>query len=283
MTTASPTSRTGTRTVPPGASGPARAFGRSMFTKTLYDNRRIFTVWAAATGLLTMMYASFYPQVTANAATSIPKVMRGFGFGDMTSAAGYLQGAVFGLLVPLLVTFYGAATGARMISGDEDSGYLDLLLAHPIGRTRLLLHRFAALAAGAILIAAVVLGAVLAVRTSAKLGAVSVAGLTAQAVSLALLAVLFGALATTISAATTAGRASVFGLTAGAGVFTYAIHGLAPQIGAGWLRYLVPFHYYIDGEPLKNGLQFTGAGVLAAASAALIAAAIWRFGRRDLG
>ena len=230
-----------------------------------------------------MAYAGFYPQVTADAADSVPKAMRGFGFDDMSSAAGYLQGAVFGLLIPLLVTFYGAATGARMISADEDSGYLDLLLAHPIGRTRLLLHRFAALAAGAVLTAAVVLGAVLAVRTSADLGAVSVEGFVAQAVNLALLAVLFGALATGIGAASTAGRAAVFGITAGTGVLTYAIHGFAPQIGAGWLRYLTPFHYYIDGEPLKNGFQFADAGVLAAATAVLIAAGTWRFGRRDLG
>ncbi|XVQ07381.1 ABC transporter permease subunit [Spirillospora sp. CA-255316] len=135
----------------PGTSGPARAFGRTMFTKTLFDNRRIFTVWAAATGLLAMMYAGFYPQITADTASSVPEAMRGFGFDDMTAAAGYLQGAVFGLLVPLLATFYGAATGARIISADEESGYLDLLLAHPIGRTRLLLHRFTALATGALL------------------------------------------------------------------------------------------------------------------------------------
>ncbi|MBA9005190.1 ABC transporter permease subunit [Thermomonospora cellulosilytica] len=276
MTTASPA-------VLPGASGAARAFGRSMFTKTLFDNRRVFGVWALATGLLAMMYASFYPQITADAAANVPEAMRGFGFQDMASAAGYLQGAVFGLLVPLLATFYGAATGARMISADEESGYLDLLLAHPIGRTRLLLHRFAALATGAVLIAITVLAAVLAVRTSADLKAVSIEGFTAQAVNLALLAVLFGALATALGAATAAGRATVFGITAGAGVLTYALHGFAPQIGADWLRHLTPFHYYIGGEPLKNGLQLADAAVLAAATIVLITAGTWRFGHRDLG
>ncbi|MGH3392397.1 MAG: ABC transporter permease subunit [Actinomadura sp.] len=283
MTTESPTSDKASEATLPGVSGPARAFGRSMFTKTLYDNRRVFTVWAATTGLLATMYAGFYPQITADAAASVPEAMRGFGFEDPTSAAGYLQGAVFGLLVPLLATFYGAATGARMVSADEESGYLDLLLAHPISRTRLLLHRFTALAAGAVLIAAVVLGAMLAVRTSAELNAVSVAGFTAQAVNLALLTVLFGALATGVGAATGTGRATVFGLTAGTGVLTYAVHGFAPQIGADWLRRLTPFHYYIGGEPLKNGIQYADAGVLAAATAVLISAGAWRFGRRDLG
>ncbi|GAA2258793.1 hypothetical protein GCM10010145_34070 [Streptomyces ruber] len=267
----------------PGTSGLSRTFGRSIYTKTLFDNRRVLAVWALATGLLAAMYAGFYPQLTADAADSVPEAMRGFGFDDLTSAAGYLQGAVFGLLVPLLATFYGAATGARMISADEESGYLDLLLAHPISRTRLLLHRIAALATGAVLIAAVVLGALLTVRTSAELDSISAAGFTAQAVSLALLALAFGALATGIGAATGKGRATVFGITAGTGVLTYSLHGFAPQIGADWLRHLTPFHYYIGGEPLKNGLQLADAGVLSAISAMLIGLGTWRFSHRDIG
>lgn len=128
MTTTARTATASTATTIPGGSALARAFGGTMFTKTLYDNRRIFAVWALATGLLAMMYASFYPQISADSMANVPEAMRGFGFEDNASAAGYLQGAVFGLLVPLLVTFYGAATGARMISADEDSGYLDMPL-----------------------------------------------------------------------------------------------------------------------------------------------------------
>ncbi|MFD0899743.1 ABC transporter permease subunit [Actinomadura sediminis] len=260
----------------------ADAFSRSIFSKTLYDNRRIFAVWALVTGLLAMMYAAFYPQMTADTAASVPDAMSGFGFEDTTSAAGYLQGPVFGLLVPLLAMFYGAATGARMISADEESGHLDLLLAHPVGRTRLLLQRFAALAAGAVVIAAAVLAGLLAVRTSADLGSVSAGEFAAQAVNLALLTLLFGGLATGIGAATGKGRAPVFGITAGIGVAAYAINGFAPQIGADWLRYLTPFHYYIGGEPLRNGFQPVDAAVLAGVTLLVMAAGAWRFTRRDL-
>lgn len=267
----------------PGGSAIARAFSGSMYAKTLYDNRRVFAVWAIATGLLAMIYASFYPQVTADTMANLPEAMRGFGFDDATTAAGYLQGAVFGLLVPLLVAFYGAATGARMISADEDSGYLDLLLAHPISRTHLLLHRYAALATGAILIATAALVAVLAVRGSADLDTISVGNFAAQAVNLALLGLLFGAVATGIGAATGTSRGTVFGLTAGVGVLTYALHGFAPQIGADALRYLTPYHYYIGGQPLRHGLQIADATVLAAFTVLLVAAGAWRLNRRDLG
>lgn len=260
----------------------ADTFSRSVFSRTLYDNRRVFAVWALATGLLATMYAAFYPQMTADTAASVPDAMNGFGMDDMSSAAGYLQGPVFGLLVPLLATFYGAATGARMISADEESGHLDLLLAHPVGRTRLLLQRFAALAAGAAVIAAAVLAGLLAVRTSADLGSVSAGGFAAQAAHLALLTLLFGGLATGIGAATGRGRAPVFGITAGIGVAAYAINGFAPQIGAEWLRNLTPFHYYIGGEPLRNGFRPVDAAVLAGVTLLVMAAGAWRFTRRDL-
>jgi ABC-2 type transport system permease protein len=266
----------------PGTTATTRAFGGSVFAKTLYDNRRVLTVWALITGLLAMVYGTSYPQVAEQQTTRVPEAMRGFGFDDLSSAAGYLQGPVFGLLVPLLATFYGAATGARMISADEESGYLDLLLAHPIGRTRLLLHRFAALTAGAVAIAAVVLLALLAIRGSAELDAIGVGAFTAQTLNLALLTILFGALATGLGAATGTSRSVMFGLSAGIGVGTFALNGFAPQIGADWLRYLTPFHYYIGGEPLRNGFQFVDASVLVVGTAALVAAGAWRLNRRDL-
>lgn len=265
-----------------GTAGMGRAFNGSVFTRTLWDNRRILLVWTVAAGLLTLVYASFYPQVSADSMANVPEAMRGFGFEDASTAAGYLRGAVFGLLVPLLVTFYGAATGARMISADEESGHLDLLLAHPISRTRLLLHRFAALAAGASLIAIAVFAAVLTVRGSADLDSIAVAGFAAQALNVALLGLLFGAVATGIGAASGRSRGSVFGTTAGAGVLTYALHGLAPQIGADWLRYLTPYHYYIDHQPLINGIHAGDVAVLAGCTAAVIAVCAWRLNQRDL-
>ena len=85
----------------------------------------------------------------AESVQNFPEAMReAFHLDDLTSAAGYLQSSVFGLILPLLALFYGAATGARVTAGDEESGTLDLLLAHPVTRTRLILQRFGALAMG---------------------------------------------------------------------------------------------------------------------------------------
>lgn len=261
----------------------AAAFTRNLFTKTLWDNRRVLTVWVIATSLTAMMYAGFYPQVSRYSVPRMPPAMRGFNLADVSSASGYLQGPVFGLLLPLLATFYGAATGSRLISADEETGYLDLLLACPLGRTRLVWDRFAALAVGAAAMAVMVLAAMLSIRNAAGLASISVIQFTAQCVSLALLAIAFGAVAIALSGAFGWGRARVFGTTAGLGVLTYALHGFAFQISAKWLRYVAIYHYYIGGEPLKNGFQLGHIGILIAITAVLIAIGTWALNHRDLG
>ncbi|GAA0966415.1 hypothetical protein GCM10009555_008190 [Acrocarpospora macrocephala] len=48
------------------------------------------------------------------------------------------------------------------------------------------------------------------------------------------------------------------------------------------LKYLSPFHYYIGGEPLKNGMQWADASILIAISAVLVAVGLARFNRRDI-
>ncbi|MFI5808542.1 ABC transporter permease subunit [Streptomyces sp. NPDC051561] len=252
----------------------------AVYTKHLSDSRRSLLGWALATAVIGMGYASTYPSQKDNTA-SLPEALREAMHVD-ASAAGYLNASVFGLILPLLAVVYGIATGSRAIAGDEESGQLDLLLAHPLTRTRLVLQRFAALATGAFAISVLVWLALLAVRDSAQLTSVSPLEFLAQCLNLALLAITFGALALGIGAAV-GRRAVVLAACAGIGVLTYAAHTFAGQLDADWLARLSPFHYYLGGEPLRNGIQWADAGVLAAVTACLLAAGLLRFNRRDLG
>lgn len=266
---------------------PAVATARTVvFTKTLRDSRRSLLGWTVGITVAAAAYASFYPQMAANGAAqaeNLPEGLRdALNMNDISSAAGYLGSTVFGLIVPLLAMFFGAAVGARVSAADEESGTLDLLLAHPLTRTSLIAERFAALIAAATGIGVVVLLTMLAIRSSADLTTVGVGQFAAQCVHLVLLTVCFGALATTIGAVT-GHRATVFALTAVVGVATWAAHSFADTIGLGWTAYLSPFHYYIDSEPLRNGISVSDAAALAAASLILVAAGTYRFNQRDLG
>lgn len=251
----------------------------AVFSKALSDSRRSTIGWAVGTAVLAMVYASTYPSQRQNT-DSIPQVLRESLHVD-ASAAGYLQASVFGVIVPLLATVYGVATGSRAIAGDEESGQLDLLLAHPVTRTRVALQRFAALVVGALVIAGLVWLAVLAVRGSAELTSVTAVEFLAQCLNLALLATAFGALALATGAAV-GRRAVTLVISAVGAVLAYTAHTFARQIGADWLTYLSPFHYYIAGEPLKNGFQWGDCAVLALVSAVFVAVGVLRFNHRDL-
>lgn len=259
---------------------------RSITAKTLWDARRGLTSWTVGTALVGAMYASFFPSMSggdmADVYDSFPEAMReAFNLDELSTAAGYLGSTPFGVVVPLLVLFYGAATGARLIAGDEESGYLDLLVAHPVSRTRLVVQRFAALAAGAGFIGLAVFVMMMVVRGPAELGDVAVADFAAQCLNLVLLGITFGALAVCLGGFT-GHRALVFGVTGGAGVLAYAANAFGGQIGLSWTERLSPFHYYIGGEPLKHGFQWADAGILAAVSALLVAAGTYRFNHRDI-
>ncbi|WP_330230337.1 ABC transporter permease [Nocardia sp. NBC_00508] len=257
-----------------------------LYTQTVTDHRRSLIAWSVGIAAVGLMYAGFYPQVAeggmADAVNSYPDAMReALRLDDMSSAAGYLGSSVFGLLLPLLAMIFGITFGARAIAGDEEAGYLDLLLAYPLSRTRLALQRLAALATGAAAIGLLVFLGMIAIRSGADLASISIGEFAAQCLNLTLLAITFGALAIGLGGAT-GRRGPVLAGTAGIGVLTYAAHSLAGVIGADWLTYLSPFHYYIGGEPLRNGMQWADAAILVAISAVLILLGLNRFNRRDL-
>lgn len=257
-----------------------------IYTRTLIDNRRLLMAWAVGTTAVGSMYAAFYPQVSgggmAEAVRNYPEAMReALRMNDVNSAAGYLGSTVFGLLLPLLVMAFGVTFGARAVAGDEETGYLDLLLAHPVGRVRLAVQRFAGLVTGAVAISALVLLGMLALRSTAELESIGIAQFAAQCAHLALLGITFGALGIGLGAAL-GKRGQALAIAVGIGVLTYVVGNLAGVIGIDWLKYLSPFHYYIGGEPLRHGMQWADAGILVAVSAVLATAGFVRFSRRDL-
>ncbi len=126
-----------------------------------------------------------------------------------------------------------------------------------------------------------VLLGMMAIRSSADLDSISIGEFAAQSLNLILLAIVLGALAIGVGAAT-GRRGPVLAGTAGVGVLAYAANSLASVINADWLKYLSPFHYYIGGEPLRNGIQWTDAAVLDVISVVLVGAGLLRFNQRDL-
>lgn len=260
---------------------------RNPYTKALFDARRSLLGWTLAIVAVGAMYASFWPTMQTpemtQAMEAYPEgLLEAFNYDDLTSAAGYLGSAVYGLLVPLLVLVFAIAAGTRAIAGDEEAGTLDLLLAHPVGRVRLAVQRFAALVTGVVLVV-VLLGLAMAALT----GPVGFDGVTAgefaaMSLHLALFGILFGALAYALGAAT-GRRAVALGGSAVVAVLAYLANAVLPQVeGLAGARALSPWDWYLGGDPLVNGVQVGHVLLLAGAAALLVAAGTWALRRRDI-
>ena len=260
----------------------------TVLRKHLADNRRGFLGWAVAITAVAAMYSAFWPVFgnNENLAKAIdafpPSVKDAFHMQDYSTAAGYFGSSVFGLLVPILVAVFAIAAGVNAIASDEQAGTLDLILAHPVSRTRLMLARYTAIVAALALVGAVLLLAVLALRVPAKFTALPIENLAAICFQLTLFGICFTSIAFGIGAFT-GRRVIALGASAYIAVVAYLCDSFLPQIsGLRWIQTFSPFNWYLGGEPLNNGIQWGHTALLIAVSAAFVSTGIWRFHDRDI-
>jgi ABC-2 type transport system permease protein len=124
--------------------------------------------------------------------------------------------------------------------------------------------------------------AALAVATAAAGMDVTLGHLAAAAFAVELLALLYGALALMVGAAS--GRSglalAVAGAAAVAAYLANVLGSLVPALAP--LRQASPLYQYAAVDPLRHGLTFEHAAPLAITAALLVAAAVAAFTRRDL-
>ena len=263
---------------------------RGILLKSLRDVRKSFAWWSLGLAGYVVLIVGVWPAIRDNDALaeleqSYPEELKAFfSFGgfDFSTAAGYLGAELFSLMVPLLLIVAAVGAGARAIAREEEHGTLDLLLANPISRRRLVLEKVGALALELVGLAAV-LFVVLAVATSVADMDVSVGDLASATTSAFLLGLAFGVLAFALGAAT--GRSAIaIGLSAAAAVAAYLVNGLAPLVDAiHSIRWLSPWYHYVAGDPLREGLSWGNALVLVAIAIVAAAVAVCAFDRRDVG
>ncbi|QBJ94568.1 ABC transporter permease [Rhodococcus sp. ABRD24] len=262
---------------------------RTVFTKSLWDQRRSLPAWAVGLVLLVAMYVAIWPSVRDQPSISdfveqMPKAMRALfamSGADMSTPVGYVQVELLSFMGPLLLLLYAIATGAAAVAGEEEHRTLDLLLSSPIGRSRIFLEKFAAMAVGIAL-----LGAVTGVALVAEGGLVGMnlpaGNVAGTMVHLSLLALVYGTLAATLGALT--GHTVISrAVPAVAAVLAYVVNGLGPIVS--WLepwQKFSPFYQYAGHDPLRNGLSAPAVLVSLGTVAVLVAIALPGFRRRDV-
>jgi ABC-2 type transport system permease protein len=256
--------------------------------RSVLDALRGLVFWTVGIVLLVLVTVSIWPSIEGNAdlteaIENYPEELKAFlgGSLDFATAAGYLNAELYSLMVPLLLLVYGIGAGARAIAGEEEAGTLDLLLSHPLRRRRVLLEKLGAAVALLIVLGAIVFVSVTLSSAAFGLdvGTLDVAAATLAAV---LLGATFAALAILVGAAT-GSRALAIAVPTAVVIASYLLFGLGNLVDAlEPLRPLSPWEWYAGGDPLRNGFDWAGTLLLAAATAVLAGAAIPLFERRDL-
>jgi ABC-2 type transport system permease protein len=210
------------------------------------------------------------------------EIMDAMGITDLTSPEGYLGGTTYGILGPVLILVFASSLGARAIAGEEEAGRLEVLLAHPVTRWRVVIERAAAMLVALALAGLVLLLGMIVMAGVAEFASIGVANLAAASGQLVLLGLFFGTLALAVGALT-GRRGLALGVVAIVGVLTYFANNLGPSVDwLAWSQDVSPFHYYSGGEPLRNGFQLMDSLVLLGASLLLVAVAVIGFERRDV-
>ena len=259
----------------------------SVWSKTLFDRRRAMFWWGLGFVVLTAAIISIYPSVRNSPELDelterLPDALKALiGERSLTSPVGYVQSRLFQLMVPLLLLVNAIGQGSDAVAGEEQRRTMDLLLANPISRAHVVADKFLALCAqlAALGLLLFVSLAVLTELFDVDLGLV---GLAAASINAVVFALVFGAGALALGAAT-GRKAAAVGIATSLAAAAYVWESLAALVPSladySWLS---PFHHYTASDPLVRGFDINYLAGFLLAVAALLAVAIVGFNRRDL-
>ena len=257
---------------------------RSIWSKTLRDYRVPILAWGIALGLFAAVDFAESTPATIAALGSIVHLFRFLGDPyAIQTPEGFITYRIMEVFVPLGISFWPILAGARLVRGEEERGTMEVLLATPQSRTRLLLEKIGALLLALLLIS--VLFALGLVAGEARLeGHADLVRALLAGLNASLLAFFFSMVALLLSQFTTS-RAAAAGWTSGLLLLAMLLDSTGRLINGSWVQYLSPFYYYNFNRPLIPSfpdqpwaaLLLLGLSLLCAGGSTVL------FARRDIG
>ncbi len=119
----------------------------SIFSVSLTSKWKSTLIWSISMTLLALMFAALYESFAGeieDVAEIAPAAMEAIWGGNLDyvdTPAGWLGLELYGIFLPLVLAIIGVSSGAAAIGSEEDSGTLELLLASPVGRTRIVVEK----------------------------------------------------------------------------------------------------------------------------------------------
>lgn len=258
-----------------------------LLRRSLADGTRTLVGWSVGIAAALTLYLPLFPsmggsgQMEEMIANLPPELVKTLGYDTISTGAGYTQGTYFGLIGFLLLTIAATAWGAAAIAGAEETGRLELVLAHGVSRTRYALEQTAAVVLRLLLLGVVGGLLVLAYNSPSELGLRTSHVLAASAALVTLTA--FSATAALAVGALTGRRVMANAAGAGVAVIGYVLNAVANQSpDRDVLHTVSPYHWAYGETPLTDGLDAGGLGLLLLANTVCVIVAVLALRRRDL-
>ena len=198
-----------------------------------------------------------------------------------TTIEGFLAVELYQFFWVLMLGIYVAYQAGGLIAGDVERGRMDVLLAAPVFRRRVVVEKFLSLVSGVVVVNLVVgllvYGAVIAIGESISVADLAMVHLLSIPYLLACGAIglLLSVLTDDSDVAKRGGLGAIFGL--------FLLETISQSADLGWLGAISPTRYYDPTAVLVSGeYDLAGAAVLLAGTAALVAASAWWFRRKDI-
>lgn len=235
---------------------------KSIIKWSLWQRRRSTIGWSIGIALFIFINMIFYPSFKDQAAElqksfeTLPDTAVQFlgGSTDFFSPVGFLNSQIFFIMLPLLFSVLAINLGHKLIAQEEQDGTLELLLARPISRMKVLLAKAMAGLIIMFIVGAVSLAVILITAAAVNIEVSKLNIAVATGVCL-LMATSFGALAFMLSSMGKTRSISIGAATAIA-LGGYIVASLSATVK--WLETpskILPFNYYESEALLSNSAE----------------------------
>lgn len=257
---------------------------------TLWQRRFSALWWSVGVFGLIFINMIFYPSFR-DQAESLQKSFENLpdaavqlfgGSTDFFSPVGFLNSQVFFFMLPMILGILAIGLGSSLLAREEQDMTIEMLLARPVSRTKLLLAK--GLAGVIILSIVTVAGLVTTIVTGQLVGlGISISSIILATLACFLLVLSFGAIAFVLSAIGKTRGASL-GLAALVALGGYLVSSLAGTVD--WLKVpskIFPFHYYQSEAVLRETYNWNNVIFLVLLTAVCALISWIAFRQRDIG
>jgi len=260
----------------------------NVFLKTLRDYRNALIWWVIGIVGLCFYLMYFYPYITKttefiDVIEYLPPIIKNL-IGDqlqLRTPEGFFSIQPFSMMAPLLFLIFGITKGGNAIAGEMEKGTLDLLLANPLPRWRLVVEKFAAIGVSFLVLAIIFWMGMVSGSLIFNIN-ISALRLAEVIISCFMLGMVFSSLTLALSCFNLRKKMS-YGLVSGFAVIAYLINAYAPMVNKlKPYRIFSPFYYYNGASPLINGLNIAHLLVLVGWCLLFFLISLYTFNRKNI-